>query len=496
MPDVVKSIGTDARDYATMVLWEAAIDDTTYPDASTHAIGECYDDSAFDLTATLTINAAPTNVTAITLTAASGQQHDGTAGTGVRIVQSTTIATQIVLATTKPTTLSWIELNCNGKGTSTYAGINRGTAAHAVHHMLVHDLKTTGGNSAGDVFGIVNGAGGSGPLHNNILYNVFCTSTGGGIGRGFGFPTGGPHQHYNNTVYNVRAVQGANSVNHQGINVSDSNTGDACRNNIVVGTATAGSGTPKDFEYNGGSSGTFTHNMSSDATADDAGSDHIISVTAADQFVSVVAGSEDLHLKTGADAIDAGTDLGTTPTGVNLDIDGRDRDAEGDTWDIGADEFVDAGSATAAVTGTATDTIDESDIVSGGETLILTLTGETWVTVGSTFNSERQNIINGINGDDDDQLRSGLDVTDVVRTSDTIVTITLSAIPGYDISSQIEYEITIPATALTGGNAIVATPTFTVDTTVQASSGVKIRRLGGVYYARSIPIGVEGVCIF
>ena len=58
-----------------------------------------------------------------------------------------------------------------------------------------------------------------------------------------------------------------------------------------------------------------------------------------DQFVSTTGGSEDLHLKAGADAIDAGTDLGTSPDGVEIDIDGRDRDAEGDTWDIGADEY-------------------------------------------------------------------------------------------------------------------------------------------------------------
>lgn len=36
--------------------------------------------------------------------------------------------------------------------------------------------------------------------------------------------------------------------------------------------------------------------------------------------------------------------------------------------------------ATAALTGTAADTIDEADIVTGGKTVILTLTGDTWVT--------------------------------------------------------------------------------------------------------------------
>jgi hypothetical protein len=35
--------------------------------------------------------------------------------------------------------------------------------------------------------------------------------------------------------------------------------------------------------------------------------------------------------------LEAGTDLGTTG-GVNIDIDGVDRDATGVTWDIGADQ--------------------------------------------------------------------------------------------------------------------------------------------------------------
>jgi hypothetical protein len=75
--------------------------------------------------------------------------------------------------------------------------------------------------------------------------------------------------------------------------------------------------------------------MSSDTSA--SGTDSLVSKTSADQFVSNVSGSEDLHLKTGSDALRAGVDLGTT-NGVNIDIDGRDRDSNNDTWDIGADQ--------------------------------------------------------------------------------------------------------------------------------------------------------------
>ena len=55
-------------------------------------------------------------------------------------------------------------------------------------------------------------------------------------------------------------------------------------------------------------------------------------------FVSTTAGSEDLHITEDSICVDAGTDLGTTG-GVQTDINGRDRDAQADTWDIGAHEF-------------------------------------------------------------------------------------------------------------------------------------------------------------
>ena len=55
-------------------------------------------------------------------------------------------------------------------------------------------------------------------------------------------------------------------------------------------------------------------------------------------FVSTATGSEDLHISQSSVCIGEGVDLGTT-NGVNIDINGRDRDDMGDTWDIGAHEF-------------------------------------------------------------------------------------------------------------------------------------------------------------
>ena len=64
-------------------------------------------------------------------------------------------------------------------------------------------------------------------------------------------------------------------------------------------------------------------------------------------FVSTGVGTEDLHITEDSVCVDAGTDLGTTG-GVQTDINGRDRDSNGDTWDIGAHEFVPEATAGAA----------------------------------------------------------------------------------------------------------------------------------------------------
>ena len=57
------------------------------------------------------------------------------------------------------------------------------------------------------------------------------------------------------------------------------------------------------------------------------------------------------------------------------DIDGVARTG---AWDIGADEFV-AAAPSCALTGTATGSIMASDVVTGGKTIVMTLSGDTWI---------------------------------------------------------------------------------------------------------------------
>lgn len=126
------------------------------------------------------------------------------------------------------------------------------------------------------------------------------------------------------------------------------------------------------------------------------------------------------------------------------------------------------GSATAAISGTATSGIAKGDILAGGKTIIITLSGETWVAAGATFDAQRQAIIDGLTSAGAEsagwnaQVRDMLAVSAVVRTSDTVVTITLSAQSGYDITAAETVTVTVPAAALIGAAALVASPTFSI----------------------------------
>ena len=132
----------------------------------------------------------------------------------------------------------------------------------------------------------------------------------------------------------------------------------------------------------------------------------------------------------------------------------------------------------AAITGTISDGATSTEIKAGGQTAIITLTNTTWVADGSTFNAQRQNIIDafvsatsGTNGWNN--RRADFPVTDVVRTSATEVTVTFSASSNYTIDATETITLTVPASAIVYGTTLVATPTFTI-TPVFVTSGTWI----------------------
>ena len=145
--------------------------------------------------------------------------------------------------------------------------------------------------------------------------------------------------------------------------------------------------------------------------------------------------------------------------------------------------------ASTAVTGTLSDGATEAEIRAGGQTAILTLTGDTWVASGATFNAQRSAIIQGFDSASagangwNAEIRDKEVVGAVVRTSDTVVTVTFTANTAYNISANETITVTVPGAALTGTNPITATPTFTItsgsDSDIATTSDAGIRTGNG-----------------
>lgn len=121
------------------------------------------------------------------------------------------------------------------------------------------------------------------------------------------------------------------------------------------------------------------------------------------------------------------------------------------------------------------------DVVLGGKTVILTLSGnDQWVAAGATFNAVRQAIINGMTSAQSEthgwnaEVRDKEVVSAVVRTSNTVVTVTLSAEAGYLVTASETITVTVPASAINAGVSRVAAPTFTISVGGQGGSGMAI----------------------
>lgn len=323
-----KTIGTDARNYSSITTWEAALNGAS-GGAGNDAVGECYNDS--DFSESFTINDATPDT--ITLTAADGEEHDGTAGTGVRLLLVTDYAGfWMSLASTKPTSVIGFDIDVNGHDPGVSVFYLDSTGGYTVRRCLVHEADTAGSDLF--VFYLTSGSY-SLNLLNTIVYDIDVASaaTKDLIGVYILSTGSGTINICGNTLYKL--TNGVGGDDCWGLYTNRAGGTHDIANNIILEVGGANSDQKVCYVCLAGSQ---RYNMSSDASATGTGS--LINKTAADQFVSTTGGSEDLHLKVGADAIGAGVDLGTTPTGVNIDIDGYDRDAAAVTWDMGADQYV------------------------------------------------------------------------------------------------------------------------------------------------------------
>lgn len=143
--------------------------------------------------------------------------------------------------------------------------------------------------------------------------------------------------------------------------------------------------------------------------------------------------------------------------------------------------FAPAG-AVVTVSGTIFDA-EEQDIRDGGRTILLTVANDTYVL--GLFDSLRQTLINGLTSDGVEatgwnaEVRDKMPVTSVVRTSSTLITVTLQAAASYDIATAETITCTVSHFLLTSfylppnpDDDIVGTPTFAI-------TPVEVRRAGG-----------------
>lgn len=128
-----------------------------------------------------------------------------------------------------------------------------------------------------------------------------------------------------------------------------------------------------------------------------------------------------------------------------------------------------------SISGTAKDSITESDITSGGKTVIITLTNDTWIAAGTgAIGTEAQSLAICQSLDSaqaegtgwDAEVKNNFVHTDIARTSSTVATITIGAEASYDITAQETITMGDIASAVLTTSGTDITPsdnTFTVD---------------------------------
>ena len=153
----------------------------------------------------------------------------------------------------------------------------------------------------------------------------------------------------------------------------------------------------------------------------------------------------------------------------------------GSTNDVTATPSLQVGSAAAAtISGTLLPSATAADIVAGGKTIVITLTNGTWASDVAANTTKRRALIDGFiaNNNRNDKewakVKAALkaDPASVTRDSDSVVTIMLPPVPGYDITASQTVSLTIPKAALTGSSAdVIATPSFSITLPAYTSRG-------------------------
>ena len=358
-----QSTATFKRAFSTITLFEAMVDDASpsYWGGSDDVVGECHADSTF------TDNDVNFNskqsLSSVKLTVNSDDRHNGTAESGV-LIKPTSRGTHghgIIKVQIDDMTIEWLDISLasvpNRSG-GTYSQ-NRGIFITGnniddliIRNNLIHDCVGDKGNQ-GPVGISSNTNGGTGntwSFLNNIIYNLVegsDDSTSAINCRKYK----GTFYIYNNTIYKITAHGGSKDAIGIRVGYHSGMTYLYIKNNIVAGLSASDEQFAYDIE-SAVSNKSVGNNLSDDTS--DASNNALTmgrgytsgdnpnalvgkTLSEIDFNEDDVSASVDLHIGESSVCLEAGEDLGTT-NGVNIDIDGLDRDATGVTWDIGADQ--------------------------------------------------------------------------------------------------------------------------------------------------------------
>ena len=315
----------------------------------------CYNDGPLDDTVTINgYTTGPTNYIHIytptdTNEVGISQRHDGTAGTGFRLVPITSSPgplLNVIWIRDDDVRITGIEIDGSSiTNARDLQGIEVDNTVSAsgdirLNKLIIHDLQSQDGLGAdADPIG-VDIENGSVKLSNSIIYDIVQTTAHiDAEVRGVRTIGGSNHYFHNNTLFNIKNT--GNTLLAQGIRRGGGGGETVTVKNNVVLDVVASGGPQACF------TGTFaaasTHNVSSDGTAAINANPNQTGQTGPynTYFRNVIDGGEDLHLLNDSNTLWGlfGADLDSDPDlPVTDDIDGEARDTS--TPDIGADEAV------------------------------------------------------------------------------------------------------------------------------------------------------------
>ena len=353
MTTVTKTIGTSSRDYSTINAWEADLNSASIYSHGDTAIGEMYADSPFTAAISTIENGSAIggstsqDLALIKLTVHEDSRHDGTAESGVLLKPESGSGHNkaIIEVDVDNVIIEWLDISLDSldsENTNKAITLSGNNDNCILRNMLIHDKGGNPGGTGPFMIHVLAAGSSSDTLtiQNNIVYNIVETDndTSNAINVN---QWAGTVNIYNNTIYNIQAAGSSNATAFR-YNGNANQTANVKNNIASLMTSTSASG-KRGYWDTGTGTANEDYNLSDDSITTSAykapGSNGLTDKTVAQiDFVSTATGSEDLHISQSSVCIGEGVDLGTT-NGVNIDINGRDRDAKGDTWDIGAHEF-------------------------------------------------------------------------------------------------------------------------------------------------------------